>query len=1193
MSLIGELINWIAAFRASRGSVLHGSPLWAYKVTDRELNELQVHLKDLAQTTNINKVVTLYENSYSEAFVLFAATWLQRNSVGRSKWGPVLESINAVGMDQADRMNLVYKGLRKWGLSVYATNTSLRYLDSLACQGGFPRSDLLQQSASHIMEYFVGVLNRYERYQHFESLESLAENQLQILPITLQQSAFATLVTQLIERLLEWKSHYDLGAYTDAVKVLDIENPNWRQELPFLVLDEEAQTLINKLLKRASQFKRRELNPIRIKRQLVPVDGDYRLTAGIYIAREIHPEDLKRQLGGQTLPTSFFLSTDTSDNNRVRTASFTLTSGASSGWKVSTYHTQIKNAVAAGELGFSLDSDGRQLLVGTYYRGEALEEDAPWVFESSGSTLTYIGQGSVKANRDRLIVVCSHEPTPVTLVSTTKRLGGLISTALQVFEVTGEVSIAGLSGQYRLSCNSGASEEISVRIEDTPYQEVNAKRAIYLGAPKISFLNAGESSLIDDEELFWYQRGAKTLKPLYSENVRGAGVIVWRRSQAVQWEKAVIILPPRFEYHLIHTEEMRFILLLRNAMRPKVGLGDGYENWFSAAPRYEANELLVDVEPKDAAAESFAITLMWDDITDTECELEIPIAFNAATLVDRKGVVYRELEMGDLTVSELTNLRVRIRTESDIEAVQVVAHLHGKPYTEERTFSLLKRQLGIEVECKQGLSLLRGADLSDLAARLFSLSDQLDSSVELQFYSAGLRVPSTVPIIKRYKHDPNFNNERNAAVLKATPALRSIEAPRLYLSPIWDFNRDPIELTPDDSSANLWRFKLPEQGELEYGSWLIWAEPEMSVHPRIRNYPVPVKQRDPEKVGALGAQLLQAFNEEEGPVDAYKETLVHGSLAYNVKYLDLNNKATFLTLNKSVRNMGFEINHKGWGYIDGVMKRIESIEPLALFAMTAVQRNPGALAMLLFRDRKNFQRAWELANRLGISWYLIPIPIWVSVIKQYFDQYQTQAEPLKDLGEDVFWEMVYKPFAEFEAKGPYFKYLIDIATDRPCFEPVAIWEDDELKNNGLDDQTVGALFRRERSALFDRHSGELMGRVGPKGETRNFVKGLEENFPTQQGLPGSLFGFVKYTIAQDSTYDTKQDAWTLTMRLPLQLGWQVSGLYPRPDPRKRRFMLHLRNAISLLDSFDREWLQQAMIVSHMAYSIHELEDTSS
>lgn len=1191
MSTIADLLNWGSNLRQSRKSIQQGRPLWAYKVTDAELYDLQTLLTNLASTQGIRNLINRYEGPYSEVFVVFVSTWLQRNSAGRPKWDPVLSAINASDMDPSDRTRLAEKGLRKWGLNVFSTDTSHRYLDSLACQGGFPRSDFLQQSASHIMDYFVAVLNRYERYQHFESLESLAQEQLQLLPITLQQSAFATLVTQLIERLLEWKSHYDLGAYKDAVKVLDTENPYWRQELPFLVLDEEAQTLINKLLKRASQFKRRELNPIRIKRQLVAVEDDYRLTAEIYIAREIHPEDLRRQLGGETLPTSFFLSTNTIDNNRVRTASLTLTSGANSGWKVSTYHTQIKNAVAAGELGFSLDSDGRQLLVGTYYRGEALEEDTPWVFESNGSVLSYIGQGSLRTNRDRMVIVSQHEPTPVTPVSTAKRLGGLISTTLNVFEITGEVSVEGLSGQYRISCNSGTSEEITVRIDGVPYQELNAKRPIFLGVPEVSHISSGDVSPIDDAELFWYQRGTKTVKPLHSEGVIGEGVIVWRRAQTVLWEKPVIILPQRFEYRLIHIEDTQFSLLIRNAMRPKVGLDVGFENWFSSAPRYEANEFRADVEPKDSAAESFTITLMWDDNPDTECELDIPIAFNAATLVDRKGGVYLELEMGDLTVSELSNLRVRIRTESDIEAVQVVAHLFGKPDKEGQFFALLKRQLGIEVECKQGLSVLKGADLSELAARLFSLSDELDSSIELQFYSAGARIPSTVPNIKRYKHDPNFTNERYTAVLKATPALRSIEAPKLYLSPIWDFDCDPIEIHPEDTSANLWEFKLPQQGEIEYGSWLIWGEPEMSVHPRLRNYPVPAKQRDPEKVGALGAQLLQAFNKDEGPVDTYKETLVPGSLAYKVKYLVPSNKETIIALNKSVRNMGFEIDHKGWGYIDGVMKRVESIEPLALFAMTALQRNPGALAMLLFRDRKNFQRAWDLADKLGISWYLIPIPIWMTVIKQYFEKYQIQAEPLREMGEDVFWEMVYKPFAEFEAKGPYFKYLIDISTDRPCFEPVAIWEDDELKKNGLDDQTVGALFRRERTALFDRHSGELMSRVGPKGDTHYFVKGLEENFPTQQGLHPSLFGFVTYTIAQGSTFDTKQDAWTLTMRLPLQLGWHVSGFYPRP--RQRRFMLHLRNAISLLDIFDREWLQQAMIVSHMAHSILELEDTST
>lgn len=1191
MATITDIINWTSTFRQSRHEIAIGRPLWAYKVTDAELHDLQTLLADLAYSQGIHNVINRYEGAYSEVFVLFASTWLQRNNTGRPTWGPLLDAIHAKGMDQADRMSLVEQGLRKWGLNVYSTDTSFRFLDSLACHGGFPRSDLLRQSVSHIMAYFEAVLDRYERYQYFDTLEEIAEEQLQKLPITLQQRAFSTLVTQLIERLIEWKSQYDLGAYRDAILVLDSENPEWRKELPFLVLDEEAETLIDKLLKRVAQSKRRELNPIRIKRQLIQVDDNYRLVAEIYIAREIHPEDLTRQLGGGTLPTSIFLSTNTSDNNRIRTASLSMTSGANSGWKVSTYHTQLSNAVAADELEFSLESDGRQLLSGTYYRGEALEDGVPWIFEPTGSVASYIGQGGLQSNRDRLIIVSRQQPKPITPISTAKYLGGLISTSLKVFEVTGEVLVDGLSGHYLIKCNSGTSEEMSVRIENGLYEDLKSKYPIYIGVPDVNCVTSAGVAPIEHSELYWYQSPSKTLKPLHSKGVLGEGIIVWRRAQTVLWEKPIIILPPHFEYQLTHIENTEFNLLLRNAMRPKVGLGAGYESWFSTAPRHDDDELSVVVQPKETDAQSFTITLMWDDDPDTECQLEIPIAYNAAGLVDRNGVVYRELEMGDLTVNELSNLRVRIRTKIEIETVQVVALLMGKPRTEGNSSALLSHHLEIKVDCKRGLSVLRGSDISELVARLFTMSDELDTSVELQFYSNGTIIPNTLPVIKRYKHDPKFPNDPYTAVLKATPTLRSTEAPKLYMSPIWDLGREPIEVLPKDLSANLWNFTLPQLGEIEYGDWLIWAEPIMSVHPRLRNYPVPVKHHDPEKLGALGAQLLQVFNNKLEPVDVYKETLVPGSLAYKVKYLVPSNRDSMKALNKSVRNLGFDIDHKSWSYIDGVMKRINSIEPLALFAMTAMQRNPGALAMLLFRDRKNFQQTWQLANKLGFSWYLIPIPIWVSVIRQYFEKYQSQAEPLRELDEEIYWEMVYKPFAEFEAKGPYFKYLIDISTDRKCYEAVAIWKDVELEKIGADDQTVGALFRRERSALFDRHSGQFMSRVGTKKTSQYFLKELEENFPTLQGLHTSLFGFVKYTIAEDCSYDTKQDAWILTMRLPLQVGWYVSGVFERP--RHRKFLLRLRNAITLLDGFDREWLQQAMIVSHMAYNILESDDITA
>ena len=217
-----NLMNWVLVFRGSRKSIQQGSPIWAYKVTDEELVELQSILLGLLEGQHIHSVSIPYTSAYPECFVLYLATWLQRNNSGRAIWDPVLTSIGADRIKDADRRTLVSIGLRKWGLSVYRTDTSRRYIDTLACQGGFPRSDLLRESSSHIIHYFENVLRSYEKYQHTNSLYEVAVQKLGILPETLQQNAFADLVTRLIECLLEWKAHYNLGAYSDALKILDI-----------------------------------------------------------------------------------------------------------------------------------------------------------------------------------------------------------------------------------------------------------------------------------------------------------------------------------------------------------------------------------------------------------------------------------------------------------------------------------------------------------------------------------------------------------------------------------------------------------------------------------------------------------------------------------------------------------------------------------------------------------------------------------------------------------------------------------------------------------------------------------------------------------------------------------------------------------------------------------------------------------
>lgn len=1184
-----DIMNWLEQFRKSRKFVSVGAPLWAYKLSDPELDELQTALLELSLRRPIEDVVRLYGKFYAEAFVLFAATWLQRNGQGMRKWKPLLSAINAEGLAHNEISNLVTKGLRNWGVQVHRTEHSSQYLASLACQGGFPRSDLLQESKTPIIEYFNEVLSRYERYQYSESLDEIAYLALNQLPITLQQSAFADLVIQLIECLLEWKAHYNLGVYADAVKILDNEHPPWRDELPFMVLDDEARSLINMLLKRAVKFRRREQNPIRVKRKLVPVGDDFRLIADLYIAKEIHPEDLARQLGGTQLPSMFLLSTRTSDGGHFKTASFTYRAGADGGWLVSSYYTTLKNSIAADELSFSIDSDGRHLLNSIYYKGEALSDSTPWIFEPTPTGLNYVGQGSIKSNNCRLVIVSATEPKAASPNASIIDEGALISSGLRVYEVSGDVQIEGISGNYNVSCNAGENEQFKVTIEASELVDIHAKLPIFRGIPTITFKRNDNVEVVPQGELFWFHKGSKEYFSIAYEQEAaiGKGVLVWRKGNSVLWEKGCIILPKDFEYELTPITGTDLSLKVHNARHPKMGMLMGYESWVNHPPLYLGDEIQLFLSPQSSTSDRVGISLKWNDDDNTECEFELPISLNIASVTDRKGNPYYELERGNLTVNDLSNLQIVVRTDQDINSVQVAVNLYGPPIHDERENFLMADQRSLEVSCTNGVSKIRGSELFAIVNRLFTLTDKLDSYLRVEIFANGVQVNSAIPKISRYKHDPQFIDKRTAFTLRPTPTLQSSESPVLFLSPIWDFEQEPLELTPVDTSASVWRFELPKPEDIDYGSWLIWAEPSLSVHPRIKEYPIPINEQDPSSFGAFGEKLLNAYSEISAESEVYKENLKPGTLQHKVKYLEPKSHESLSGLNKSIRNMGFDINHPGWAYIDGVMKNIESIEPLSLYAMTSMQFNLHALVVLLLRNNDRFNEAWEIAERLGVSWYAVRPDIWIHVLKQYFEKFKSDAEPLREISEETYWDFTFRRFTQLEAKGPYFKYLVYLATDRPAFEPVAIWEDEELNRHELQDQTVGAYFKQERRSLMDRHGGKLLSRIGTRKTTESFLSALENFWPTED-LPSALYGFIKFTEVEPNHFRTKQDAWSITMAVPLKLGFCMSGYYQMPN--KRRTALQLSQVISRIDQFDREWLQHALIIAHMACEILNLEE---
>jgi|GEM_PF-5714552 len=72
---------------------LQGKPIWSYKVTDDELSSLKSKLKSMLAAKDPNVIINA-SIIFDKLFVLYAATWLQRNyGGGREKWQPLFDSL--------------------------------------------------------------------------------------------------------------------------------------------------------------------------------------------------------------------------------------------------------------------------------------------------------------------------------------------------------------------------------------------------------------------------------------------------------------------------------------------------------------------------------------------------------------------------------------------------------------------------------------------------------------------------------------------------------------------------------------------------------------------------------------------------------------------------------------------------------------------------------------------------------------------------------------------------------------------------------------------------------------------------------------------------------------------------------------------------------------------------------------------
>lgn len=1170
MAVVEQLKLWTASVLQSRQHVPFGSPLWAYKITDSELEDLQTVLQRLFSTTNTNLLFNKNLCVLSRPLVLYIATWLQRKTKSRPTWEPVTDSI-CLDYNASSRgliLDCIRAGLKEFGIKIHHTQ-NYRYLDTLYCHGGFPRADLLGISHSHLMGYFEDVLNNYATFVHSLTVDEIAESKLSSLPETLQQKSFSKLASSLISYLFELRDSFHLYETSDPLAFLDMKNPNWRNNLPFLVIDEEASRLINTLLKKTSRVVRRSQNPVRLKRYLRQNADEFNLFSEVHVNHTIHPEDLNKVLGVNSLPNFFELITITGDGHRSRAASFSYKTGAAPRWIVSEIVRPIVGALAAGELKYQLYSDGELIGSNTYRHGESFDDRAPWIFDADEQKFNYLGHGSFRDRLASVLVVSNCEPAKCSPSSQVRLLGKVSFCERSVYKISGHVKIPSTFGHFHIRTDASQLNLDCVNVKGKKLVDVISDKPVYIGKPNLVIDESKPGASLNKEEYFWVSTNGTRI-PYFSNTVTsGTGAVVRVLEGEIVWVHECVYLHDEFLAELIHNGKGEFEVKFRGLENAHVGLVPGQSAILTAEPELIAGFKFCDIRLTDLLVDSVEFSISWSDTPDNTIRLRLPIALNAVSLLTKTGDVYRECDLGCLTADDLIDCTFKFQPDTSETRVKVDL------LADDKVVMSVSQEMNLSASATS--KTLPARAVANLVRRLFRNGSTPEHVVRLSFFAKNEILENRIPLVYRFKYLPKIRGQF-VYLPKTLLLIKHLDQLKLKLTPIWDLNRDTPDLEFLVEDGDFVKAKLPEIDE--YGGWLLWGPGQTNFKPTLIEFDVPVVRKKIDNLGAFGQALKSALQCSQGITD-FNEPLKQDSIQYAIKYLKQEgNKRTinFSSLDRILEKMENDIDHEGWSYLNDLIDLVEDIEPANFHALKRLLSRPSCLTLMLLRDTSRFHKVWELADYLPFEWTLIPISAWIKAIDKIKQKNAPLLELIKKTDPNLYAEVERGLFSNLTAKGPYFNTLVDIALVN--FTPSKrIWVDTRDSKGTV--SSVGNQFLIARSKLFKRHQNHLMSISQSKKRDLELIECLDSCWPVSS-LPIDLRGFFMSMGAAKQS-EVEKRAYKLTIELPVKVAFYNLDVFLQPLPT---WAFHaLSFSLSQLQQFDREWLQEAMsLATGAAYS---------
>ena len=1150
---VSLMLNWFNQFESVRPKFTDGMPLWALKVTDEELLQMNKLLKSLFRAKDPSVVFNRhscagYGKKFDQIFTLYLATWIQRNFTGgKERWPVVLRSID---ISHSNRLNSyiydsVKAGLKYWGIDLYSTSYANQYFATLYCQGGFPRSGLVGLSCGPVPEYLDKVISQYALFHHTSEINDIAQQQLELLPETLKQLPFAKLATVLITKLMEYRDSYHLHGESDPVIALNIRHPQWRDELPFLLCDEEAYELIGRLVRRTSAIIRREQNPVRIKRYLREDMGHWDLVAETYVNHTIHPQDLSRVLALETLPKFFDLYTQTNTGERTRTASFNLKGYVNQRWQVITKFAHFYNVDAASNIGYELWSDGQKFNSDTYYRGEELNKALPWVFSAEGEKSQYLGQGNVQVKQVSALIVHAGSVEPASSRSKVEKVGSIASLDRDVYLVVGKAKVELDYGFIEVVTGAEEAQDVTCWLEGQRNHEAISHQYVFKGKPTgMMRFGVNKSQSIPNNELFWKSVDSDALVPLSSEVFSyGLGSVIWFNVGQVMWQMKCAILPASSDFNVINYGKGEIELKVIGFKNTDLGFVEREKNWLRDVDVIE-DMFLAEVQIPASMPDTFHPVLGWSNSAKNTLTFEFDSMQSGVCLLGSKGNRFNargsKITLDDLYAS---SLKVKLSQESSSITVSAALMQHKR----------IKASITDVIQIPETRVTVGSGELARMTQALFTQSDDTRDRVLFKFYSGNELLESRVPAIEQFKFPvASLKDDRSMLRIYGAHDHSNSESIQLYTAPIWDLSREHTPLLKSFGDRGELLFTLPEINEP--GPWFVYSKNDRKIQPRA----VLVTQKETEVKEYNYSRLQLSIRD-----------LVFSPEIRSFNYTDMD---------EALRELMVDLQHSDWQIVQSFVEQLSIASPTTFHIFKRLAANPDVFTSLLLKQEslEEFESVWSISLDMPFEWLSVPLNQWVDAIGLTTKSTMESLLMMKDqLPEDHFEQiqstMLKSRLQNLSDKGEYFSAVVEASLFslydiKPSWMDRPIYSSEEVPSYIAD-------FHKQKSEYFIRQEGKLLTQIQNKHNDIR-LKELLDTRLSRELLGSELKGFTQHYSVEKS----KAIRLSIPVELPVKIALHNAAAYPAADFDEDELRL-INFALNRLSQFDRVWTQESMAIA--------------